>query len=231
MEVLTPICKAFSSDVAFRVAETAIQVHGGYGCCSEYPVEQFLRDVKMTSIYEGTNGIQALDLVGRKLSMKKGLYFMILLEEIQKTVQGCSGVTGIKDMAEDVQDAANTLAEAGLFFASCAAGGKFMIPVSNAYTFLTMMGKVVFGWLLLWETRVAKEALQKICMQKGVDAEDLAALKTLSAENSDVAFYSGKIASSRYFIKHILPEVGAALKAMKSEDLSMLDIADEAFAT
>ncbi len=118
MEVLTPICKAFSSDVAFRVTETAIQVHGGYGCCSEYPVEQFLRDVKMTSIYEGTNGVQALDLVGRKLSLKKGLYFMILLEEIQKTVQGCRGVTGIKDMAEDVQDAANNLAEVGLFFAS-----------------------------------------------------------------------------------------------------------------
>lgn len=93
------------------------------------------------------------------------------------------------------------------------------------------MGKVVFGWLLLWEARVAKEALQKICLQKGVDTEDKAALKTLSSENSDAAFYTGKIASSRYFIKHILPEVGAAMKAIKSEDLSMLDIPEEAFTT
>ena len=77
------IRKAYCSDMAFRVTETAIQVYGGYGYCSEYPVEQFLRDVKIASLYEGTNGIQALDLIGRKLEMKKGLYFMNLLGEIQ----------------------------------------------------------------------------------------------------------------------------------------------------
>ena len=230
VEVLTPVCKAFCSDMAFRVTETAIQVYGGYGCCNEYPVEQFLRDVKPTSIYEGANGIQALDLVGRKLAMKKGLYFMQLLEEIQKTVRECSGAGGVGDLAADVQDAANTLAEAGMFFAGCASSGKFMIPVSNAYTFLTLMGKVVFGWLLLWQARVAVESLEKICTQKGVDAEDKAALKALSAENPEAAFYAGKIAACRYFIKHVLPEVGAGLKAIKSEDLSMMDIPDEGFA-
>jgi hypothetical protein len=228
--VLTPVCKAFCSDLAFRVTETALQVYGGYGCCNEYPVEQFLRDVKPTSIYEGANGIQALDLVGRKLAMKKGLYFMKLLEEIRKTVQGCSGVAGIGDLAADVQEAADTLAEAGLFFASCAASGKFMIPVSNAYTFLTLMGKVVFGWLLLWQARVASETLEKICTQKGVDAKDRDTLAALSAENPEAAFYTGKMAACRYFIKHILPEVGAGMKAIKSEDLSMLEIPEQAFA-
>ncbi|HXK48118.1 MAG TPA: acyl-CoA dehydrogenase family protein, partial [Deltaproteobacteria bacterium] len=70
VEVLTPIVKAYCTDVGFRVTETAMQCYGGYGYCSEYPVEQFLRDEKIASIYEGTNGIQALDLVGRKMGMK-----------------------------------------------------------------------------------------------------------------------------------------------------------------
>ncbi len=230
IEVLTPVCKAYCSDLAFRVCETAIQVYGGYGCCNEYPVEQFLRDVKPTSIYEGANGIQALDLVGRKLGMKKGLYFMKLLGEMQKTIQECATAKGVGDLAADVQEAANTLAEAGMFFAGSASSGKFMIPVSNAYTFLTMMGKAVFGWLLLWQARVAGEALEKICAQKGVDADDKAALKALSAEDSEAAFYTGKIAACRYFIKHILPEVAAGMKAIKSEDLSPIDIPDEGFA-
>ena len=82
LEVMTPICKAYCSDMAFRVTETALQVYGGYGYCSEYPVEQFMRDIKIASLYEGANGIQALDLIGRKLGMKKGLYFINLLGEI-----------------------------------------------------------------------------------------------------------------------------------------------------
>ena len=77
-EVLTPICKAYTTDIGFKVTETAMQVYGGYGYCSEYPIEQFMRDEKIASIYEGTNGIQALDLIGRKLGMKKGAYFMHL---------------------------------------------------------------------------------------------------------------------------------------------------------
>jgi hypothetical protein len=72
VDLLIPICKGVGSDLGFRVCETAIQIYGGYGYITEYPVEQFLRDCKIASIYEGTNGIQALDLVGRKLTMKRG---------------------------------------------------------------------------------------------------------------------------------------------------------------
>ena len=72
IDLLIPIVKGYSTDIAFRLTEWAIQVHGGYGYCGEYPVEQLCRDVKITSIYEGTNGIQAMDLVGRKLSHEEG---------------------------------------------------------------------------------------------------------------------------------------------------------------
>ena len=76
LEILTPIIKAYCSDVGFKVAELAIQVYGGYGYCADYPVEQFLRDVKIASLYEGANGVQALDLIGRKLGMKKGAHVL-----------------------------------------------------------------------------------------------------------------------------------------------------------
>ncbi len=213
-EVLTPILKAYGSDTAFRVTELAVQVYGGYGYCSEYPVEQFMRDEKIASLYEGANGIQALDLVGRKLGMKKGAYFMNLLGEMNATIEKCRTHDGLKDLAEGVQGAANALAEIGMFFASCGKEGKFLVPVAHAYPFLMMMGKALSGWFLLWEAGVAAEKLD------GLDNG-----------NKEAAFYKGKIAAAKYFIKNVVPEVDAAVKAIKSEDLSIMEIPDEGFAS
>lgn len=212
LEVLTPICKAYCSDMGFRVTETAIQVYGGYGYCAEYPAEQFLRDAKIASLYEGTNGIQALDLVGRKLGLKKGMYFMTLLGEMGATAAKYQ--SALPALAADVQAAINTLAETAMLFAANGKAGKYMIPVSNATPFLMLMGQVVTAWLLLWEAGVANERLA-----------------AMDGGGRDKAFYEGKIATARYFIKHVLPEVDAAAKAIKSEDLSMMEIADEAFAS
>jgi len=212
LEVLTPICKAYCSDMGFRVTETAIQVYGGYGYCAEYPVEQFLRDEKIASIYEGTNGIQALDLVGRKLGLKKGMYFVNLLGEMGLTIAKYQAA--LPDLAPDVQASINTLTETAMLFAASGKAGKFLIPVANAYPFLMLMGQVVTAWLLLWEAGVAKE---KLAAPDGGGA--------------DKFFYEGKVATARYFIKHVLPEVDAAAKAIKSEDVSMMEIADEAFAS
>lgn len=212
LEVLTPICKAYCTDMAFRVTEMAIQVYGGYGYCSDYPVEQFLRDEKIASIYEGANGIQGLDLVGRKLGLKKGMYFMNLLGEMGKTVGRYQAA--LPELASDVQIAINTLAEVAMLFAASGKAGKFLIPVANAYPFLMLMGQVVMAWLLLWQAGVAQE---KLAAPDGGGA--------------DKAFYEGKVASARYFIKHVLPEVDAAAKAIKSGDLSMMEIPDEAFAS
>ena len=88
LDILIPICKSWSTDMGFRVTEQAIQVYGGYGYIREYPVEQFMRDCKITSIYEGTNGIQALDLVGRKLGYKQGLLFKNIVAETENLLKG-----------------------------------------------------------------------------------------------------------------------------------------------
>jgi hypothetical protein len=101
-----------------------------------------------------------------------------------------------------------------MLFAASGKAGKFMIPVANATPFLMLMGQAVMAWMLLWQAGVAKE---KLGAPEGGGA--------------DKAFYEGKIASARYFIKHVLPEVDAAARGIKSEDLSMMEIPEEAFAS
>jgi len=213
-EVLTPILKAYCSDIGFKVTELAIQVYGGYGFCSEYPVEQFMRDEKIASLYEGANGIQAMDLVARKLGMNKGAFFMSLVGEMNKTVAKAKGIPALKDLAEDVEAGVAALPDLAMFFAKCGKEGKFLVPLAHAYPFLMMMGKVTSAWLLLWQADIAAEKL---------DAE--------SDGSADAAFYKGKIAAARYFIKNVLPEIDGTIRAIKSEDLSVMDIPDEGFAS
>jgi hypothetical protein len=211
-EVLTPILKAYCSDIGFRVTELAIQVYGGYGFCSEYPVEQFMRDEKIASLYEGANGIQAMDLVARKLGMNKGAFFMNLIGEMSKTVAKAKGIPALKDLAEDVEAGVAALPDLAMFFGKCGKEGKFLVPISNAYPFLMMMGKVISAWLLLWEAGIAAEKLD-------------------GAGGADEAFYKGKVAGARYFIKNVLPEIDGTVRAIKSEDMSIMEIPDEGFAT
>ena len=230
-EILTPIVKAYSSDIGFRVTETAMQCYGGYGFCSEYPVEQFMRDEKIASIYEGANGIQALDLIGRKLGMKKGAYFMNILGLMGSTVTKYKDVSGLKDLADGVQAGVNALADMGLYLANCGKAGKFFVPISSAYPFLMMMGKVVSGWFLFWQAGVAKQKLDGLARQNGIDPADKVGLAGLAKTSKDAAFYMGKVAGAQYFIRNVLPEVEAAVKAIKNEDMSIIEIPEESFAS
>ncbi len=228
-EILTPILKAYGSDTAFRVTELAIQVYGGYGYCSEYPVEQFMRDVKIASLYEGANGIQALDLVGRKLAMKKGTYFMNLMGEINGKLEEVKNHPALSGLAEEAQAALNTLGDAGMFFAKCGKGGDFLVPLTHAYPFLMMMGKVISGWLLIWEAGVAADKLDALCKEQGVDASGQKGRADLINKNKEAAFYAGKVTGAKFFIRNVLPEVESALKAIKSGDLSPMEITDDGF--
>lgn len=230
VEVLTPIVKAYCTDIGFRVTETAMQCYGGYGYCNEYLIEQFLRDEKVASLY-GSNGLQALDLATRKMVMKEGAYFMSLLGEMNTTVAKCGVIAVIKDLADDVQAAINTLTDVIMFFSSCSKVDKFYIILENAQPFLMMMGKIVCSWLLLCEAAVAQETLLELCSIKGVTCSDPQDLSRFIKNNKDAAFYDGKIKTARYFIKNVLPEINGMVKAIKSEDVSIMEIADESFAS
>jgi len=156
---------------------------------------------------------------------------MNLIAEMNETIARYRNISDLKDLADDVQQAVGALGETGFFFAQCAGQKDFLTPINHAYPFLMMMGKVIAGWFLFWEAGVAKEKLDALCREKGVASTDRASWDAFIRENKEAAFYTGKAFSARYFIKNILPEAKAAAKAIKSKDMSVMDIPEESFAS
>jgi alkylation response protein AidB-like acyl-CoA dehydrogenase len=223
VELLVPICKAYSSDWGFDVTETGVQILGGYGYCSEYPLEQYCRDVKIASIYEGANGIQALDLLGRKLSMKGGMLFMTYMQELSTFVEKAKADEKLGGLGEKLAEAQNWLATTVMDFGSKARSKEptqMILPVLNATPFLDMFGHVVISQLLLEQALVANEKLDALCQEKG--AADGAAKRALYAENDEAKFLYGKTQSAAWFINNMLPQAEAIMKSINNGDLSAM---------
>ncbi|MFH2013160.1 MAG: acyl-CoA dehydrogenase [Pseudomonadota bacterium] len=227
--LFTPVCKAFFSDMSFYIIKEAIQVYGGYGYISEFPVEQLLRDNKIASLYEGTNGIQAMDLVGRKLGMKKGSVMMNFLTDMSNFIEANRSDETIKDYVEGFEKAKNALADVSMYFGQIARGPDFIIPLIYAYPYMEVFGTVALGWMLLWQASVAGKKLKEIMAKEG--ASDQNSIKKLMSDNKDAAFYSGKLAANKFYANNILPTVISKVKAIKSGDKSVMEIAEESFAS
>ena len=223
VELLTPVAKAFCSDVGFKITELSIQVHGGYGYISEYGAEQAMRDVKIASIYEGTNGIQALDLLGRKLRAKHGGLFLTWLQDINAQLDNLKEHGALGDLARELDGAKNTLAEA--VFALPALGKTDPeYTLLHATPFLRMFGLVECGRLMLEQASIAHLKLQAIWSAKGVDAADRDGRAQLAQQQEDVRFYENKLLTARFYIYQLLPEVTGILKSLQSQDRSALDV-------
>jgi alkylation response protein AidB-like acyl-CoA dehydrogenase len=228
VELLTPLCKAFSSDRGFEVCNKAIDVYGGYGYCQEYPVEQYLRDCKIASIYEGTNGIQSLDLVGRKLGQRKGANMMAMAGEIGQTISKAKGVEDLKKYAALLEGAFNAVMELIMILAGAGKSGNFLVPVLYASPFLDIFGDVLMGHFLLQAAIIAEEKLNAIYKETGAD-ESKGKQRGLIRVNSEAAFYAGKIASAKFFATEILPTINGRCEVIKAGDKIALEIAEESF--
>jgi alkylation response protein AidB-like acyl-CoA dehydrogenase len=224
IEVLTPVVKAYCSDRAFDVCTQAVQVYGGYGYTGEYPVEQYLRDCKITSIYEGTNGIQAMDLLGRKMGMKKGLYFMTLLEEMQKTIAQAREYPDLAELAAAVETAANRLGEVALGLGQAALSPKVMTAFTLAKPFLDITGEVVMAWMHLWRAVAARPKLEEL-----VEGLDDAARAQKLVKNKNAGFYDGQIKTARYFIRILLPEALGKMDAIAVMDDAVMEMPSASF--
>lgn len=157
--LLTPVCKGYCTDEAFQVAVDAIQVHGGYGYCSEYGIEQFARDIKIATIYEGTNGIQAMDFVMRKILKDQGETFKALGAKIQKTLS--HPATGnwkneCASLATSMQKAQSILEQYGKH----AAAKEFDKVLASSTDFLAYCGNLIVAWRLLSGAIIAHEELE-----------------------------------------------------------------------
>ena len=227
VELLTPICKAYGSDMGFRVCETAIQVHGGYGYCCEYMVEQFARDCKITSIYEGTNGIQAMDLLGRKILRTKGQSVQWLLEEIRPVVERNRNHPELGVYVTLVEQALHQLQEAIGHIGALVGKGEMKAGFLEATPLLEIFGDVLLGWFHLWQAEVADAKLSAIHEEAGVKSADERA--ALAARNPEAAFLAGKIATARFYMGRILPQVSGKVDGLRRKETSPLEIPEEGF--
>jgi len=227
-ELLIPVCKAYSSDKAMLVCSKAMDVYGGYGFCSEYPVEQYLRDCKITTIYEGTNGIQALDLVGRKLAQRRGEFMMGLYSEVYSIITRSKGYADLSVPCNYLEDALKAVTDLTTHFYRLSRGASFLIPVLNASPYLELFGDIAAGSLLMQAATIANEKLNAIYTEKGAKGSR-AKQRALIHENKNVAFYNGKIASARFFALNILSTIKARCDAIKVGDREPIEMAEEGF--
>ncbi len=205
--LLTPICKAFCTDEGFNVSVDAIQVHGGYGFCTEYGIEQFARDTKIASIYEGTNGIQAIDFVMRKILKDKAQTFFALgqkvtacmaKEEAKEFVHETSMIGKSMEMSEKVLEK---------FSKKMAAGDTGGI-LAHSTDFLNYCGNLVVAWLLLEHACIAKEKL------------------AAGASGEEEKFYQSKIVDFKVFCQYqLVRNIGIANSVLNfDEDLTRLEV-------
>jgi alkylation response protein AidB-like acyl-CoA dehydrogenase len=212
MDVLIPMAKGYVTDKAFEVCSLGVQVYGGYGYIKEYPMEQLLRDCRITQIYEGTNGIQAMDLLGRKLGMNKGKPIMDLLGEVQQTIAAAKSISSLQDVSAKVEAAVNKLGEVALHIGQTAMSADTrMNAFAHAYSFMEVFGDVVFAWLLLWRASIAAQNLEN------------------GAKKKDVAFYEGQIKSVEFFAHSILPVSLGKMNVILAADSTAVDISADAF--
>ncbi len=203
-DLLTPLSKSWCTDLGNELTSLGIQIHGGMGFVEETGAAQHYRDIRIAGIYEGTNGIQAIDLVGRKLSMRKGDVVRELLLEINKTASELhsANLKGIarplEDAVKDMQAATEWLFENG--------GASRVDGLAGASAYLRLFGTTVGGWLL------AKSALQA---KKQID------------EGNDSEFLQAKIETAAFYAEQLLPQVSGLLPATVSGAESLYAIKPE----
>ena len=209
LDLLTPIAKSWPSQWCLAANDLAIQVHGGYGYTRDFPVEQYWRDNRLNAIHEGTHGIQALDLLGRKVVQQGGFGFELLRAQVGATLDEMERREGWKTDTLRLRKAWDLLADTTqqLLMVDSAP-----VRLANATPYLEAFGHVVVGWLWLEQARVASGAL--------------AAGKVSAA---DAAFYAGKLQAARFFLRWELPRVPAWLAVLSPPDPTVLDMQDSWF--
>jgi hypothetical protein len=212
-DLLLPIVKAYSSEKAYELLATSLQVFGGSGYLQDYPIEQYIRDAKIDTLYEGTTGIQALDLFFRKIVRDRGQTLARFSESIMDYVKG-----GSDAFAEERHALGEALEQAqahvGVLVAHAMASQEEPTEIYktglHTNALLESLAEVVIAWLLLEHAEVANAALA-------------------GADGADVDFYTGKIASARFFVADALPKAAMRTASAQAESGWLMELPDAAF--
>ncbi|MFP4477520.1 MAG: acyl-CoA dehydrogenase [Desulfatibacillaceae bacterium] len=207
-DFMTPIIKAYCSDMGFRVCETAIQVLGGYGFCRDYPLEQYLRDAKIMSLYEGTNGIQSMDLMGRKLTLRDGACLAAFKKEVDGFREKNRDNPAVSDQVILLGEVAEKLWEVTDEMRK-RMGDDPLQWASATYPALLAFSEVVMAWRLL-------------------DMAVIAADKA-GGKGKQAAFYKGKVSQATYWVDTTLPHTLARARLCVRDGREVVELPDEAF--
>ena len=211
LDILTPIAKSWPSQWCLEANDLAIQVHGGYGYTRDYNVEQFYRDNRLNPIHEGTHGIQALDLLGRKVVMQNGAALRLLAARVCDTIAKSKVISdrGAQKFASQLEAG---WARLDVVTRALHAAGDSNRTLANATVYLEAFGHIVIAWVWLEQALVAERNM-----------------RGRAAHDGDDNFYRGKLAACRYFFAYELPKVGPMLDLLASLDDTTLTMQDAWF--
>ena len=211
LDMLTPIAKAWPSEACQESISNAMQVLGGYGYAREYPIEQLYRDNRINPIHEGTNGIQALDLLGRKVRQDNGAAFRTLVDAMQQSVAVAVATGGDAALlAAPVGAAVQRLVDTTVALGTAGAGMEPVRALANASAYLDLASRTVVAWLWLEQATAAVRARP-------------------TALGDDVAFYEGKVQAARYWMGWELPRTVQLSELLGRMDSVPFDMQDRWF--
>jgi alkylation response protein AidB-like acyl-CoA dehydrogenase len=208
ISLLTPVIKGFQTDKGFEMAVQAQQVLGGHGYIEEWGMSQFVRDARIAQIYEGANGIQALDLVGRKLALDGGKHVMAFFAMVKEFIKENADDPRLADFLGPLKNGSKDMQAAGMYFMQNGMKNPNN-ALSGSYDFMHLVGHVCLG--MMW-ARMAK-----------------AALEGLDAGSGDTAFLEAKIATGRYYMARHLPATALHLTRIESGADPVMALAADAF--
>lgn len=206
LEILMPMAKTYPSEMGVQSVSQSVQTFGGYGFTEDFPVEQLYRDIRITPIYEGTTGIQAQDLLGRKMTMKGGKAAQLLMQEIGKTIAEAAGHDELKPYASMLKTELGRIQEVFQTLMPHAGSGDYERYLSDATLFLEQMGIVVVAWQWLKQGIVARQAML-----------------TKNPQGDELAFYEGKLHTMKFFFHYEVPKtLGLAARLKDTEVLTIV---------
>src|SRR3954454_15489241 len=216
-DLLLPVVKGVGSERSYEMLTLSLQTLGGSGFLQDYPVEQYIRDAKIDSLYEGTTGIQSLDLFFRKIIKDNGRAFGVLLTKIKDFPAADGGNGSLKAERAALAEAAGQVeamlqAMVGFLMASASSPAELYKAGLNTTRLLMALGDLVIGWLLATHAEVA-----------------LAKLDELPGDARDRDFYAGKVAAGRFFAATVLPRLAAERKVLEETTLDLMDLPEGAF--
>ena len=201
LELLTPIAKTYPSEMGRVSISNGLQIYGGYGFCTEFPLQQYYRDIRIMSLYEGTTGIQSLDLLGRKCTMKGGRALQLLGIEVTKTIEAATTYDDLKPYAATLGAKMKEVQEVMMHLGAFAMKGEFERFLSDATVFMDYLSTIVMGWQWLSIATQAKQAL------------------VTGNKKYDETFYESKLHTMKFYFKYEMPKLTGFKETLLSDEV------------